>query len=203
MTKTANSIRPTTTRLSKLSITVTATISAAGLFAIVLIVLVLWHASPSLPAVRADSAASAEHKLQQAEHAAASNSRTVRLTEDEVNSVLHDLLQKGGRLVAPNVDGLHDFRVRLIGNQIEAFIVLGRRGTEVTVDLEGKLYSQEGRLQFDPIAGRIGELRLPQGILISAMRQALSGPEERQRLRLPPDITDLQVENSQVLLRYY
>jgi hypothetical protein len=199
MTKIAYSIRPTKTRLGKLSIVATLIVCATGLFATVLIVLALWHAS--LPVVRADSAASAERKLQQAEHAA-TTSRTVMLTENEVNSVLHDRLQKGGRLAAANVDGLHDMRVRLIGNRIEAFIVLGHRGTEITVDLEGKLYSQEGHVQFDPVAGRIGALRLPQGALISAMHQALSGPEQREKLRLPPNISDLRVENSQVLLRY-
>jgi len=199
MTKIGHSIRPTKTWLSKLSIVATLIVCATGLFATALIVLALWHAS--LPEVRADSAASAQRKLQQAEHAA-TTSRTVMLTENEVNSVLHDRLQKGGRLVAANVDGLHDMRVRLIGNRIEAFIVLGHRGTEITVDLEGKLYSQEGRVQFDPVAGRIGALRLPQGALIRAMHQALSGPEQREKLRLPPNISDLRVENSQVLLRY-
>ena len=199
MTKITHSIRPTKTWLSKLSIVATLIVCATGLFATALIVLALWHAS--LPVVRADSAASAERKLQQAEHAA-TTSRTVMLTENEVNSVLHDRLQKSGRLVTADAEGLHDVRVRLIGDRIEAFIVIGHRGTEITVDLEGKLYSREGRVQFDPVAGRIGALRLPQGVLIDAMRQALSGPEERQKLRLPPDISDLRVENSQVLLRY-
>jgi hypothetical protein len=200
MTKTANSIHPTRTRLAKLSIAATTTACVVGLLAVVLIVLVLWH--DSLPAVRADSAVSADRKLQQAEHAAATNSRTVRLTEDEVNSVLHDRLQKSGKLVPEDAEGLHDLRVRLVGDRIEAFIVLGHRGTEITVDLQGKLYSQDGRVQFDPVAGRIGALRLPQGALISAMHQALSGPEQRDKLQLPPNISDLRVENSQVLLHY-
>jgi len=200
MTKIAHSIRPTKTWLGKLSIVATLIVCATGLFATVLMVLALWHAS--LPVVRADSAASAERKLQQAEHAA-TTSRTVMLTESEVNSVLHDRLQKGGRLVAANVDGLHDMRVRLIGNRIEAFIVLGRRGTNVTVDLEGSLYSEAGQLRFDPVAGRIGALRIPDGLLISAMRQALIGPEERRKMQLPPDLADLRVDQSQVILQYH
>jgi len=200
MTKTANSLSPIRTRLTKLSIVATASACLIVLLVVALIVLVLWH--DSLPEVRADSAVSAERKMQQAEHATATSSRTARLTEDEVNSVLHDRLQKSERLVTADAEGLHDLKVRLIGDRIEAFIVLGHRGTEITVELQGKLYSQEGRVQFDPMAGRIGALRLPQRALIDAMRQALSGPEQRDKLQLPPNISDLRVENSRVLLRY-
>lgn len=200
MTKITNSICPTRNRFSKLSVSVTATVCAAVLFGTVVIALVLWHAS--LPVVRADSATSAERKLHQAEHAVGTNSRTVRLTEDEVNSVLHDRLRKNGRLATADVDGLHDLRVRLIGDQIKAFIVIGRRGTNITVQLEGKLFSAERQLQFVPVSGAIGALRLPKAILASAMQQALNAPGERQKLQLPPDIADLRVENSQVLLRY-
>jgi hypothetical protein len=200
MTKITNSICPTRTRFRKLSVAVTASICAAVLFATIVTVLMLSHGS--LPVVRADSATSAERKLQQAEHAAAPDSRTVSLTEDEVNSVLHDRLRKNGRLATADVDGLHDLRVRLIGDQMKVFIVIGRRGTDITVELEGKLYSTERQLQFVPVSGAIGSLRLPKAILASAMQQALNAPGERQKLQLPPDIADLRVENSQVLLRY-
>jgi hypothetical protein len=200
MTRIAHPICPTRSRFNKLSVAVTGTVCAAVVFATVVIVLVRGHVS--LPVVRADSATSAERKLQQAEHAIAANSRTVRLTEDEVNSVLHDRLLKSGRLAAQDVDGLHDLRVRLIGDQIKAFIVISRRGTDITVELEGKLYSVERQLQFVPVSGAIGSLRLPKAILASAMQQALNAPEERQRLQLPLGVADLRVENSQVLLRY-
>jgi hypothetical protein len=200
MIKTANSISPTRTRLAKLSIVATLSACAIILLAVALIVLVLWH--DSLPAVRADSAVSAERKMQQAEHPTATSSRTAMLTEDKVNSVLHDRLQKSDRLVTADAEGLHDLKVRLIGDKIQAFIVLGHRRMETTVELQGKLHSQDGRVQFDPMTGRIGALRLPQRALIDAMRQALSGAEEGDQLQMKPTISDVRVENSQVLLRY-
>jgi hypothetical protein len=82
----------------------------------------------------------------------------------------------------------------LVQHLIEALIVLGHRGTETTVDLQGKLYARDGRVQFDPVAGRIGAQWLPQCVLISAMHQALSEPEQRDKLQLPPNISDLRVE---------
>jgi hypothetical protein len=163
----------------------------------VLIALVIRHRS--LPIVGAETASSVEHKLQEAQVASA-EPRLVSLTEGEVNSVLHGRLKNSGRLASPGADGLRDLRIRLIGDQIKAFVVLAHRGTEVTVELEGKLYSEDRYLKFEPTSGSIGALRLPKTILANAMQDALS--RESSKLRLPPNVADLRVENDRVLLRY-
>jgi len=177
-----------------------ATVCVAVLFAALLGAFVLRH--PSMPAIRADLAIVAERKLQQARHAEDTESRTVALTEDEVNSILHARLQKAGSLAPPGVDGLHDLRVRLHGDRIKAFIIASRRGTNITLELEGKLYTQRRQLQFELTSGAIGLLRLPTGVLVEAMQEALNRLQERQKLQLPGDIADLRVANSKVLLRY-
>ena len=199
MTKNISPIRQPNNGPRRFSTALVATVCCVGLFAAAPIVLVLWHVS--LPVVGADSIASADRKLEQGKRADTPNSRLVKLNENEVNSILHDRLTRSGKLTSDS-EGLHDLRIRLSGEQIEIFLVLGHRGAEITVDLNGKLYSQEGLVHFDPVAGRIGALRLPQGALVSAMHQAMSSPEESQKLLLPPNIADLRVQNSQVLLRY-
>jgi hypothetical protein len=175
-----------------------AVLCLVGVFVTVTTALVFRH-NP-LPVIRARSITSVENELQRAERATDRGSRTVRLTEDEVNSVLHDRLQKSAGL-RPDA-ALRDLRIHLVEDRVTAYVVLGYRSAEITIDVEGRLYSRGGVVQFVPTAGEIGSLPIPRASLVSAMQQVLSQPNEQQKLRLPPNISDLRVENSQVLLRY-
>jgi hypothetical protein len=199
MAKTVRAIPPGRHHRKKAVLISWSVLCFIGVLATVTTALVFRH-SP-LPVIRAGSITSVEGKLQQAERAHDRASRTVRLTEDEVNSVLHDRLQKsaGSR---PDVAALRDVKIHLVDDRVTAYVVLGYRSAEITIDVEGKLYSREGLVQFVPTAGEIGSLPIPRASLVSAMQQVLSEPNEQQKLRLPPNISDLRVENSQILLRY-
>src|SRR5215469_750680 len=195
MPRLTNSTRRRQSRCKGIALVVTTIVTIIGGLVAAVAVLVLWR-SP-LPAVTAQAASSADQKLESVH--IPSGSRLISLTQDEVNSVLRDRLQKSGQLVDSDANGVHDVRVALNGNDITAFITLGQRGTELTVELEGKLYSQGQYLRFDPISCSIGALTLPRPLLASAMRNALNDREEK--LRLPPDVSELRVENGRVLLR--
>jgi hypothetical protein len=95
-----------------------------------------------------------------------------------------------------------DVKVELIEDRVRAYVVFDVHGADMTLQLEGKLSAQNGFLHFEPISGQIGGLSLPQSALESAMQHMMESPENREKLRLPPDITDLKIENGEVVASY-
>jgi len=95
-----------------------------------------------------------------------------------------------------------DVKVDVDGDLVKAYVVFNFHGKDMSLELDGHLSSSNGYLQFEPVAGQLGSLPLPQSILDSAVAKLMSSPENREKLRLPPGISDLKVENGQVVVNY-
>ena len=67
---------------------------------------------------------------------------------------------------------------------------------------EGRLGAQNGYLNFELMSGQIGSLPIPQSTLESAVRRIMESPENREKLKLPPQIADLRIENGEVVASY-
>lgn len=155
-----------------------------------------------LPIFHASVISSVQNKIEQAQTSARLGSpQTVQLSEDDVNSMLRARLQQAAS-PPPGSLAIRDVRVHLIQDRIRAYIVLGYHGSEITVDIEGKLHSRQGLIQFDPIAAKIGALNIPQSVMLGAIQQLEESPDKRGRLRLTGNLSDLRVEGSQVVLVY-
>ncbi|MGH9709862.1 MAG: hypothetical protein ACRD37_04905 [Candidatus Acidiferrales bacterium] len=95
-----------------------------------------------------------------------------------------------------------DVKVDMEGDLVKAYVVFNFHGKDMSLELDGHLSSSNGYLQFDPVAGQLGSLPLPQSTLNAAVEKMLSSPENREKLRLPPGISDLKVVNGQVVVNY-
>jgi len=95
-----------------------------------------------------------------------------------------------------------DVKVQLVGDRVIAYVVFGVHGADMTLQLEGKLGSDNGYIRFDPLSGQIGSLPLPLAALQNAMQRLMESPENREKLRLPADVTDLKIENGEVVTTY-
>ena len=95
-----------------------------------------------------------------------------------------------------------DVKVELVDDRVRAYVVFDLHGKDVTLQLEGKLGADNGYLNFVPVSGQIGSLPLPQSALESAMRHLMENPENREKLKLPNDMSDLKIENGQVVATY-
>ena len=62
--------------------------------------------------------------------------------------------------------------------------------------------AENGYLNFVPVSGQIGSLPLPQSALESAMRHLMESPENREKLKLPNDMSGLKIENGEVVAKY-
>jgi hypothetical protein len=197
-------------------------------YAVVVITLVLaLHKTPPPPVeTNPQAAARAEQKFEDAERAVANGqSATIRVDETELNSYLTSHLELSGKEVAKpaaraqqpgDSDGsaptaqdveqmrsnVRDFKVQLVDDRVKAYVLFDVHGKDMTLQLEGRLGAQNGYLNFEPVGGQIGSLPIPQSTLESAVRRLMESPENREKLKLPPQIADLRIENGEVVASY-
>jgi len=201
-------------------------------YACVLIVLILLLHKSAPPAVSTtpEAAARAEQKFLDAQQAVAQGQpATLRMDETELNSYLASHLvlpaskaSSAGAGAPPNdVPGgtpnaeqptmddveqmrssVKDVKVQLIDDRVRAYVVFDVHGKEMTLQLEGKLGADNGFLRFEPVSGQIGALPIPQATLEAAVRRMMESPENREKLKLPSDISELKIENGEVVAKY-
>jgi hypothetical protein len=195
-------------------------------FAFITLVLVLHKAPPPLVETSPQAAARAEEKLEQVERAVANGQpATLRMDETELNSYLAaHLALAGSGAPKPAAAGeapaasngasptpqeveqmrsnVRDVKVELIDDRVKAYIVFVVHGKDMTLQLEGRLGAQNGYLRFEPVSGQFGALPIPLSALESAVQRLMDSPENRERLKLPPEISDLRIQNGEILATY-
>jgi len=194
--------------------------------AILTLVLVLRNAPPPPVETSPQAAARAEKKFAEAEHAAANGQRaTLRVDETELNSYLASHLEWSGRHAAkpapttdePGASGdagptpheveqmrsnVRDVKIQLVDDRVKAYILFDVHGKHMTLQLEGRLSARNGYLNFAPVSGQVGSLPIPQSALESAVRRLMESPANREKLKLPRLVSDLHIENAEVVANY-
>jgi hypothetical protein len=95
-----------------------------------------------------------------------------------------------------------DVRIELIDDRAKAYVVFDFHGKDMTLQLEGRLAAENGYLRFEPVAGQLGSLPIPQSTLETAVRRLMDSPENREKLRLPEGLSGLKIENGEVVVSY-
>jgi hypothetical protein len=95
-----------------------------------------------------------------------------------------------------------DVKVDMDGDLVKAYVVFNFHGQDLSLELDGHLGSQDGYLKFQPVAGKLGSLPLPQATLDAAVDKMMASPENREKLKLPNDINDIHIENGQAVVSY-
>jgi hypothetical protein len=95
-----------------------------------------------------------------------------------------------------------DVRVDMDGDLVKAYVTYDFHGKDLSLELDGHIGSQNGYLKFEPVAGKLGSLPLPQAALDSAVQKMMESPENREKLKLPDDISDIQIVNGQAVVSY-
>lgn len=194
--------------------------------AIITLILVLHKTPPPPVETSPQAAARAEQKFEDAERAVANGqTATVRVDETELNSYLSSHLEVAGKETQKpatsadqpdSADGsaptakdveqmrsnVRDFKIQLEDDRVKAYVLFDVHGKDMTLQLEGRLSAQSGYLNFEPVSGQIGSLPIPQSALESAVRRLRESPENHEKLKLPPQIADLHIENGEVVATY-
>ena len=195
-------------------------------FALITIVMVLHKAPPPLIEINPQAAARVEEKFEQVEKAVASGQpATLRLDETELNSYLSTHLDLSGSATPKSSpagtpqstptgatptpqeveqmrSNVSDVKVLLVEDRVKAYVVFNVHGKDMTLQLEGRLGTRNGYLRFEPVSGHIGSLPIPQSTLESAIQRLMESPENREKLKLPAEISDLRIQNGEVVASY-
>jgi hypothetical protein len=199
--------------------------------ALIVLILLLHKPAPPVVSTTPEAAARAEQKFQDVQQSVAQGQpATLRMTETELNSYLASHLAlaqnnnapngaanavpSGTPDATPNSDqptmddveqmrsNVKDVKVQLVDDHVRAYVVYDVHGKDVTLQLVGKLGADNGFLRFEPVSGQIGSLPIPQATLEAAVRKMMESPENREKLKLPSDISDLKIENGEVVAKY-
>jgi len=198
--------------------------------AAITLMMVFHAAPPPVIATSAQAAARMEQKVEAVEQTVASGqSATLRLDQTELNSYLASHLDISPAAAAtpsttaapsgptsglPTPSGtspeqveqvrssVRDVKVELIEDRVRAYVVFDFHGKDMTLQLEGRLAATNGYLRFEPVSGQLGSLPIPQSTLQTAVEKMMDSPENREKLKLPAEITGLRIENGELLATY-
>lgn len=95
-----------------------------------------------------------------------------------------------------------DVKVDMDGDLVKAYVTFDFHGKDLSLELDGHLGTQDGYVKFNPVAGKLGSLPLPQAVLDSAVEKMTASPENREKLKLPADVSDIQIVNGQAVVSY-
>jgi hypothetical protein len=188
------------------------------LAAFITLILLLHKAPPPQVEASPQAAARAEEKFQQVEQAVSHGQpATLRLDESELNSYLAAHLELSPSANASASNGsdapsardveqvrssVRDVKVQMADDRVKAYVVFDVHGKDMTLELEGRLGTTNGYLRFEPLSGQLGALPIPQSTLENAVQRLMDSPENREKLRLPPDIADLRIQNGELVATY-
>jgi hypothetical protein len=95
-----------------------------------------------------------------------------------------------------------DVKVDMDGDLVKAYVIFDLHGKDLSLELDGHLTSDNGYIKFEPVAGKLGSMPLPQSTLQAAVDKMMSSPENREKLKLPADISDIQIQDGQAVVKY-
>jgi hypothetical protein len=95
-----------------------------------------------------------------------------------------------------------DVKVELIDDRVRAYVVFDFHGKDMTLQLEGKLGASHGYLQFEPVSGQIGAFPIPQSTLQTAVQKMMDSSENREKFKLPAEMSGLKIENGEIVATY-
>ncbi|HXN63839.1 MAG TPA: hypothetical protein VN862_00790 [Candidatus Acidoferrales bacterium] len=95
-----------------------------------------------------------------------------------------------------------DVRVDLVGDLVKAYVIFNFHGADLSLELDGHLRAENGYLHFDPVSGTLGSLPLPQSTLQSAAEHLFDSPENKEKMKLPNNVSGIEVSNGQLVFDY-
>ncbi len=187
-------------------------------------------ASALAPAQVAEKARSFEAKLEEAEKARQRGDPggELRLSSEEVSSFVTEASKKAiaggdgsasGRGAADSDSAsptaaatantssnsepvsVKSTQVAFAGDEVIAQAVTERYGQDIYITVRGKLGAKDGYLTFSPTEFKVGNLSVPVALVDSALQKKLAEPENREKLKLPDFVSDLRIEDGQLVIK--
>src|SRR5579864_2728741 len=175
-------------------------------------------ALPQAPAAIAQNAQSFDQKMAEFQQAtqqpsglsnasdgSLSPKAEVRINSDEVGAVLAQSLGNSGAALTPNSNvgdaapAIKDQRVSFESDLVRGQFLTEIAGKDVWITISGHLGEKDGYATFDPTEFKVGDLSVPVALVNPALQKKLA--EQRDRLKLPDNVGNVKVQNSQLVMQ--
>ena len=102
--------------------------------------------------------------------------------------------------VTPEQVPVKDPQVVFEGDEVKGQFMEHVYGKDVFVTLSGHLGAQDGYATFQPTSFQIGSMPVPISVVQARLHKKLNDPETRERMKLPEFVSDLKIENGQLVI---
>ena len=142
-----------------------------------------------------------ETKLQNlADSHARGETDLAHFSEDEINAEFQKTAQEQALKSGQSPSDVQAWRFSLANDTAVAQTGYSVAGKEVELTIAGKIGISDGYFTFTPTEGRIGSMPMPLSVLKSQLKSKLLTPENRDKLKLPDYISDLRIEDGQLII---
>ena len=111
----------------------------------------------------------------------------------------------GGGQLAPNTNvgsgapNIKDQQVSFDGDVVHGQFLTEIAGKDVWVTISGHIGEKDGYATFEPTEFKVGDLEVPVSLVNPALQKKMA--EERDRLKLPNNVGNMKVENSELVMQ--
>ena len=95
-----------------------------------------------------------------------------------------------------------DVKVDMVGDLVKAHVLFDFHGKDMSLELDGHLHAENGYMRFEPVSGMLGSMPLPPSMLNAVVERLMASPENREKLKLPDDISDIQIVDGRAVVKY-
>lgn len=130
----------------------------------------------------------------------------VHINSNEISAVLAQTLGNAGAAgLTPNSNvgsgapTIKDQQVSFDGDVVHGQFLTEIAGKDVWITTSGHIGEKDGYATFDPTEFKVGDLNVPISLVNPALQKKLT--EERDRLKLPDNVGNVKVENSELVMQ--
>jgi hypothetical protein len=160
--------------------------------------------SPSVPFSDSSNSTPGQPAAQAASSATAPKAE-VHINSQEISAVLAQALGNAGGELSPNTNvgsgapNIKDQQVSFDGNVVHGQFLTEIAGKDVWVTISGHIGEKDGYATFEPTEFKVGDLEVPVSLVNPALQKKMA--EERDRLKLPNNVGNMKVENSELVMQ--
>jgi hypothetical protein len=95
---------------------------------------------------------------------------------------------------------VHDVKAGLDDDSVRLYASFDFHGKDMLLELNGRVFVQDGYLRLAPTGGKLGSLPLPAAALQRILYQVFDSPQNKEKFKLPPEIQNITIENGQLIV---
>jgi hypothetical protein len=90
---------------------------------------------------------------------------------------------------------VRNIQAQLTDDAVKLYGRFDFHGKNMLLEVDGRVFVQDGYLRLKPTGGKIGSLPLPSSALQSFLDRIFTSPQNKEKFKLPPGIDDIRIDS--------